>query len=74
MNGCSGFFFFFSFFGEVGDDEGYPRFYLGCNVCNKYQTLVLAGLLQPLLILQKVWNEISMDCIMSLLIGSTRYW
>ena len=39
-----------------------------CDVCqrHKYQALALAGLLQPILILQLVWEEVSMDFIIGL--------
>ena len=44
------------------------QFVASCDVCQRYKAKNVAypGLLQPLNILERVWSEISMDCVKGL--------
>lgn len=52
----------------VGMKEDIQSFVTECGTCqqNKYETIALPGLIQPLPIPQKVWMDISMDFIVGL--------
>lgn len=52
----------------VGMKNDIKSFVVECSTCqqNKYETITLPGLIQPLLIPQKVWTDISMYFIVEL--------